>query len=259
MDLWIRFSFYRDVEIQIKLHKSFRSKVREWKKSGLIDGAIMTYHFEVPNNPDNLYVCLDIPSVDLPTYRTLSLSQETLDMIPKEIMTEIRRAELANLTKPTQDRLSILDYEFNLQNSNCSSEYRGASIPEILRFASEGTDIALEVLNDIKTRNGTWKNDWEIANTIQQRVKEQLTTKREHYFGFHFVCNPVFLCSPLMDYYLRGVLKDYIKGNGQVALSFLYDAEKNGNFNNALNQHSQSLKEFLQRFQNSLIAEFYNI
>jgi hypothetical protein len=225
----------------------------------LIDGAVMTYHFEVPNNPnDNLYVCLDIPSVDLPTYRTLSLPQETLDMIPKEIMTEIRRAELANLTKPTQDRLSILDYEFDLQHSNCSSEYRGASIPEILRFASEGTDIALEVLSDIKTRNETWKNDREIVDTIQQRVDKQLTTKRERYFGLHFVFNPVFLIQRV-DPYLRGVLKNYDNGNRQVALGFLYDAEKNGNINNTLNKHSQFLVAFFQRFQNSLIAEFYSI
>jgi len=166
--------------------------------------------------------------------------------------------ELATISNPTQDKLVILDYELDLQESDLSL-YKNAPIPEILRFASEGTDIALEVLSDIKTRNGTWKNDGEIANTIQQRVNKQLTTKREHYFGFHFVCNPVFVCSPSVDNYLRIVLKDYLKGNGQIALDFLYDAEKNGNINNALNRHCQFLKGFFQRFQNSLIAEFYSI
>jgi len=93
LDLWTRFSFYRDVETQIRLHKSFRSKVREWKKSGLIDGAVMTYHFKVPNNPtDNLYVCLDIPSVKLPTHRTKEMSQEMVKTIPKEIMTELKKS-----------------------------------------------------------------------------------------------------------------------------------------------------------------------
>ena len=219
----------------------------------------MTYHFGVPRRPsDNLYFCLDIPSVKLPTQRTIDLSQEIVKTIPKEIMTELRKVESETLSNPTHDKIAMIDYELDLQQSDLSP-YKNASIPEVLRFASEGTNIALEVLSDTKTRKETWKNDKEIAEAIQQRVNAKLTTKKELFFGFHFVGNPVFVCSPLVDNYLRGVLKNYDDGNRQVALDFLYDAEKNGNINDAVNKHIRFLNGFAARIQFSLSAEFNSL
>lgn len=192
----------------------------------------MTYHFGNSEGSDCLYVCLDIPSVELPINREMSLSKETLERVPKEIMTEIRKVGSENLSSSKQDRLDIYDYEFGFQYSDYLTLYDGASVEEILRFASKGTEIALEILSDTRTKDKTWRNDKEIADFVWKRVNEELTTTRERKQGFHFVCNPVFL-RYIVEWYLYGILSNIINENTQIALDYLYDVEKNSNFNSA--------------------------
>ena len=192
--MWIHFNFLCGKDKQIKLHKKLRSKILIWTKKKLINGAVLTYHFNTPRIPTNsLYVCLGIPIVRTPKNRSIIVSEETIKQIPKEIKTKMQKLVSENFNNSITDKLEILDYEFEMINNDAPSQYMGAPIEEILNFASKGTEIALELLDDIRTKNKTWSNDKSLADTIMRLINERLTTERERQIGLHFVCNPMML------------------------------------------------------------------
>src|SRR3989337_647682 len=122
--MWIHFNFKCDVNMQIRLHKIFRLKISEWTKSKLIDGEVLTYHFEPIRKPnDSLYLCLNIPSVKSPHSRSALITQETATQIPKEINSEIGRISLENLANPLIDKLEKLDYEMKMQINDAPRMY----------------------------------------------------------------------------------------------------------------------------------------
>jgi len=211
-------------ETQIRLHKIFRPKISDWKKSKLIDGAVLTYHFYIPRAPtDSLYVCLNIPSVKLPRNRSKLISEETAKQIPEEIKETMKKIVSENLTDLFTERLETIDYEFELTCNNAPSEYGGAPIEEILEFASIGTEIALEILDNHKTKNKTWENDKDIADAIIQNINKRLTTQRKRNYGLHFVCNPLSLWG--LESYLLSITNRLIDQNSCIALKQLYKIE----------------------------------
>lgn len=238
--MWIHFDFECDKETQIRLHKIFRPTISDWKESRLIDGSVLTYHFHIPRLPtDSLYICLNILSVNLPINRSKLLSEETVGQIPEEIKNKMREICSKNLTNPLMDRLEIIDYEFEMQCNNAPIAYDGAPIEEILNFASRGTEIALEILDNPKTRNRTWRTDGEIADSINQSIIQHLTSDRERKWGWHFTCNPTFLL-PHIESYLQKIANRRIDGSGYHALNFLYEIEETGNFTEAC-RHLKSI------------------
>jgi hypothetical protein len=137
---------------------------------------------------------------------------------------------------PFLDRLEVLDYEAELVCNNASFDYNGASIDNIIGFASEGTQIALEILDDARTKRKIWKNDKEIATEINQLVNNRRRTSDiEKYYGFHFVCNSVFLDLNI-EAYLRGILSQTADNESRIALVFLYEIEQSGDIGEALKQ-----------------------
>jgi len=162
----------------------------------LVKGAILTYHFNDPTNPDVLYVCLDIPAVKTPHERSLQLPEENVSQVPSEIINKITQ-----LCKETQIELgTIMDYEFDIASTRESyikagevwNYYRNAPTEEIIRFASIGTKIALCLHDMIENREIMLTNPEKLAGDILSRLKEELG---DNYFwlpeAFHFVCNPM--------------------------------------------------------------------
>jgi len=162
----------------------------------LVKGAILTYHFNDPFNPDMLYVCLDMPAVKTPHERSMQLPEETVSQVPSEIINKITQ-----LCKENQIELGvIIDYELDVASTRESyikagevwNYYRNAPTEEIIRFASIGTKIALNLLDMIENREITLTNPEKLAGDILSRLKEELGDK---YFwlreAFHFVCNPM--------------------------------------------------------------------
>lgn len=230
--MWIHFNFLCDVTTQIKLHKVFRSKISKWQGS-LIDGCVLTYHFESIRTPnDSLYVCLNIPSISPPTNRSILLSEAQKTQLPVEIRDIITELSSQYFVNPTLDRLQIRDYEFDIRNPTTLSTYR-ASVEEILNFASKGTEIALELLNDDRTKRQTWRNDKELATVINQLVHKRLTTENERHWGLHFVCNSMCFVANI-EGYLRGVLNQSLDGEVYWVLGYLDEIEKSGHIREAL-------------------------
>jgi len=192
--LWIHFNLPCGREVQQRLHNIFRHKIKDWEKRELVKGAVLTYHFQ--NDPtDSLYVCLDIPSVKEPTKRSVQLPNETIEQTPSEIIGTMKQ-----ICGQNQIKLEIRDYELETREAKIRKEsqgipyYRGAPVEEILRFASVGTKIALQVLDLLETGERHWTSDKELACFVLSRLKEELG---ENYFwlpeGWHFVCNPLLL------------------------------------------------------------------
>lgn len=227
--MWIHFDFKCGVESQIKLHKMLRSKITNWISLKLIAHSVLTYHFVDISSSlpfDSLYVCLDIPSIDLPKSRTIELSKAILKQIPKEIESKINDARTS--AEINIEALDIKDYELELINGNAPKYYGNAPIPEILHFASKGTEIALEVLSNSKTKNKAWKSDRQIAEYVNMKIQQKLKSQREMQYGFHFVCNPLFILNKI-ESYLRFILTRTIDGNSQRILDYLYSIEETGN------------------------------
>lgn len=241
-ELWIHFDFLCDLDTQIKLHKIFRSKISEWCDADLVTRSVLTYHYNYPHRDkcDSLYLCLEIPSVRLPSNRSNLVPEETLKQIPVEIRSITRQMTLEYLTNLDLDKLEVIDYEWELISCNASKQYKNAPIEEILRFASKGTEIALEILNSNKTRNRTWETDRTIVNSINKRIQENLVSDREQDLGLHFVCNSACLAKGI-ETIIRRISTNQIDGNGQGILEFLYEIERTGNFEKA-RQHF--LKEY---------------
>lgn len=179
-----------DGETQQRLHKVLRCEIKDWEKRTLIKGAILTYHFHVPSiRGDSLYVCLDMPAVKIPDERKIHLSNDTLGQIPSEIMGRIR-----HLCDQNQVELDVIDYEFNLMENRTWELYRNAPIEEIIRFASIGTEIAIQILDMTESHEQPWTTYEQLAGSILLQLKKELGAE---YFwlreAFHFVCNPLLL------------------------------------------------------------------
>lgn len=224
--MWIHFNFVCSQRTQLRLHKLLRSKIYDWKSSEAIRGLVLTYRIHPHRAPtDSLYLCLNIPSIRLPETRNTVVSEETKSQVPEEIMRTVERLSSENLTNPSLDKLEILDYEMELLLNNAPLQYQNAPVPEIINFASEGTEIALQILEDSRTRNRTWKDDKEIIEAIRQLVNERLSSQRERELGFHFAFNPLGWGSNI-ESYLRDILNGRSNGVGRRALDLLYRIEE---------------------------------
>ena len=178
----------------------FRQDIKEWESKNLVKGAVLTYHFGDPTrDPETLYLCLDVTTVQTPHERNLQLSGETISQIPPEIMNRIIQVCSQNRVK-----LGIIDYEFDVASTReraiktGQAYYRNAPTEEILRFASVGTRVAINLLDEIESQNLTVDDIAEktdltkLANSILSRLKKELG---DSYFwlpeAFHFTCNPM--------------------------------------------------------------------
>lgn len=123
--LWIHYNFLCDLDTQIKLHKIFRSNISEWDNVGWATRSVLTYHFHYPHKheSDSLYLCLEIPSVRLPSSRSNLVSDEILKQIPVEIQDTIRQITSEHFQNPNVDKLEVKDYEWELISCNASSQY----------------------------------------------------------------------------------------------------------------------------------------
>ena len=220
MKLWIRFNFACNVNTQIRVHKILRSKISEWQGS-LIDGCVLTYHFRYPPSvADSLYACFNVVSMNPSPCRTTYLSESQRNAIPTEIRDTIAGLASQYLVNPKSD-LQVIDYELDIQNSDTQRMYE-SSVTEVLNFASKGTEIALEVLKDARTKNQTWKNDKEIAVNIIKLINECLATQIERNNGLHFVCNSLGLWN--LEPYIHGIVNNTIPPDSR-ALAQLYQIE----------------------------------
>lgn len=245
--LWIHYNFLCDLDTQIKLHKLFRPKISEWCNADLAAHSVLTYHFKYPRNHegDSLYLCLEIPSVRLPSSRSNLVPEETLRQIPAEIRNAITQVALEYLTNPRLGKLEVRDYQWELISGNASRQYKNATIEEILRFASKGTSVALEILGDERTKNRTWGTDGEIAGSINKRIKEHLISDRERKMGLHFSCNSAFLAN-VVEIIIRKILNQQINGSGRSILEFLYEIERTGNFEEAMQHFLRGYRQYFQ-------------
>ncbi|NHJ31392.1 MAG: hypothetical protein FK732_00875 [Asgard group archaeon] len=223
--MWIHYNFLCDVNTQIRIHKIFRSKINEWFGS-LIDGSVLTYHYAIPRKSnDSLYVCLKIPSLNVPIDRRIQLSSKIEKNIPEDIRIAISELSSEYLIDSI-DKLEKRDYEYDLTVNNSSAIYK-TSVNGILNFASKGTKIALNILNDNRTKQEIWKNDLEFGVTIKQLVQAQLNSENERRWGLHFVFNS--LCFPkIVETYMRRILDGSLDGQTNYALNFLYEIETSG-------------------------------
>lgn len=230
--MWIHFNFLCDVNIQIKLQRIFRLKIVEWQGS-LVNGCVLTYHFQFPRTPsDSLYFCLNISSMSPTTNRSLLISKEQTTQLPREIRDTMTELSSRYFINPRLDKLEIRDYEFDINNPEALALYN-ASVGEILNFASKGTEIALDILNDDRTKKKTWANDKELATVISQLVHERLASKSERHWGVHFVCNSMCFTTNI-EGYLRSILSQSSNGEGYWALGYLDEIESSGNILEAL-------------------------
>jgi hypothetical protein len=237
--MWVHFNFLCKVDTQIKLHKIFRSKISKWQGS-LIDGYVLTYHFEFPRAPsDSLYVCLNIRSMSPPANRSLFLSQEQIAQLPREVQDTVTELSSQHLLNPELDKLQIRNYEFDIDKPETLSLY-SASVEGILNFASKGSEIALELLDDNRTKQQNWRNDKELVTAINQLVYERLTTENERNWGLHFACNSMCFTT-VIEGYLRGILSQSLNGEGYWALGYLDEIEKGDNIREALKRFAPVL------------------
>ena len=151
-------------------------------------------------------------------------------------MTDLSKEHL----KESLDRLEKRDYEYDLIVNNSSNTYK-TSVEGILNFASKGTSIALEMLNDNRTKQENWQNDKEIATTIKQLVQSRLKPEIERHWGLHFAFNS--MCFPtIVETYMRMILDGRFDGSTNGAISFLYEIENKGNIEIAVKQLSPILQ-----------------
>jgi hypothetical protein len=167
------------------------------------------------------------------------VSDETLAQIPLEIECTIRQTTKMHLTNPPWDKLEVIDYDWELRSCNASKIYNNAPIEEILRFASKGTEIALETLGSNKTRNETLGNRWKYSE-IKKSIQANLISDRERKEGLHFVNNSTFLYDDI-EPIIRRIMKQQIDGKGRGILEFLYEIERTGN---PWEAHRHFLKEY---------------
>lgn len=115
----------------------------------------------------------------------------------ERICEENRIATRYDPNNPPDKRLIIIDYELNIiENESGKRFYRNASMEEILRFASAGTDIALHVLEQETLSRYLKSSDVESQSKLATYIYSALENKLgKNYFwlreAFHFVCNPL--------------------------------------------------------------------
>ena len=187
--MFIHFDLFCDRETQEKLYQELRHKIEEWKKIGLVQRAVMTFHF--PNG--SLYVCLDIPGVKESIKQ--HLSAEEIKQIPEPIIKSINFVSEENAVK-----LGITNYKIEIEQAKKGSEKNGkiyyddAPVNEILRFASIGTKITFEVYQVLETDKEVWFSDKELSDFIFSRLKDELGSNYKWIdWALHFVCNPLLL------------------------------------------------------------------
>jgi hypothetical protein len=191
--MFIHFDLPCDRKMQHKLHQMFRHKIAEWKKVGLVSRAILTYHYHTPSvSSDSLYVCLELPTVTGEAAEE-KLSRETIAGIPSQISEFFDR-----VCKENHVSCKAIGYITEIQRAKRSCEqrgetyYDGAPIEETIRFASLGTEIAMEVLDLLETGRAPWSQDSELSEFIFSRLRRELGPD----YGWmnralHFVCNPL--------------------------------------------------------------------
>jgi hypothetical protein len=167
----------------------------------------------------------------LPAIRSTYLSEEQKAKIPKEIRDAMKELSSQHLVNPDLDKLEVRDYEFDINKPETLSLYN-ASVGEILNFASKGTEIALQLLEDNKTKQLDWRNDKELVAAINQLIHERLTTENERNWGLHFACNSMCFGTHI-EKYLKGILNQSFDGEDYWALGYLYDIEKSGDIREA--------------------------
>jgi len=169
--------------------------------------------------------------------------EETLDQIPAEIRNTIKQMTFEHLTNPQLDKLEAIDYEWDLTSRNASAKYNNAPIEEILRFASKGTEIALKILDNNKTRNWTWVIDGKIVDSIKKRIQENLILDRKRKWGLHFVCNSTFMTTDI-EKIIQRILNQQIDGKVRGILEFLYEIERTGNFGEAWQHFLKGYRQY---------------
>jgi hypothetical protein len=207
--MFIHFDLPCDRITQQKLHHMFRLKIQEWKEVGLIERAVLTYHF--PNG--SLYLCLDIPAVKRSTEQKIRPSLDEIKQIPKPIISSINVACKENAIK-----LGITDYEIEIEQAKKRSEekgseyYDGAPVKEVLQFASLGTQIALSFLQSLEIEKDRWHSDKELSDFIFLQLKEKLGTDYKWtIWALHFVCNPLLIPEGAILYPFSNRILEYLK------------------------------------------------
>jgi hypothetical protein len=173
----------------------------------LVTRGVLTFHFNNPPDPDYLQVCLDIPTVrELTRQEEAEVSQETKSLIPSSITEYVD-----NVSRENHIEMRVLNYRLEIETAKRNKEnkrepyYDGAPVDEILRFASIGTGIALEVFGQLETNENTWERDVELAEFIELRLGDELGSDYQWAnCAWHFVCNPLLL--PLGEGYLTTLL-----------------------------------------------------
>ena len=203
--MYVHFYLVCNASIQMRLHHAFRQKVKEWKDFGLVSRAVMTYHFNNPPDPDYLSICLDVPSVQEPVESSVIVSQERMNL-PSLIT-----AYVNDVCKKNQIEPKIFNYRLEIEAAKKKKEekgelyYNGAPVDEILRFASTGTGIALEVLNRLEQNEKTWNQDLELAEFIESRLRDEFESSYKWIdWAWHFVCNPLLVSEGYLTAILYG-------------------------------------------------------
>lgn len=193
--MFIHFNLPCNMETQKRLHRTFRHKIREWKESGVVDRAVLTYHFGVPDTTDSLFVCLDIPTVEEATKQKVEVSQKTKKQIPSLIMQYFNY-----ICRENHIILRIINYKSDIEREKKKHEqngipyYNGSPVEEILRFASAGTKIAFKVLDQLEKDEKTWNRDIELSQFIFSRLRGELGADYKWMKkALHFVCNPLLI------------------------------------------------------------------
>jgi hypothetical protein len=195
MSLFIHFNLLCNRDTQIRFHNRIRKKLKEWRGSGLVARAVLTYHFNNPPDPDYLQLCLDIPTIEEPPESKTEVSRETLNLIPSAIIEYINKLSSENAveTKVFNYRL-VIEAQKKYKEEKHEPYYNGASVEQILRFASVGTRIAVEVLDQLGEEENTWNHDMELSEFIKSRLESEFG---HNYlwldWAWHFVCNPLLL------------------------------------------------------------------
>jgi len=166
----------------------------EWKESEKIIRAVMTYHFNSSPVPDYLSLCLDIPSVQEPTDPVVKLEPMMMNL-PSLIFNHVN-----DICRQNQIKMEIYNYRLEIDAQKRESEekgnpyYEGAPVDEILRFASSGTEIALDVLNRLEKNPKIWNQDLELARFIESRLQSEFGLDYKWIkLAWHFTCNPLLI------------------------------------------------------------------
>ena len=179
---------------QIRLHDSFRRKMKELKVSGTAGRAVMTFHFNNPPTPDYLSVCLDVPSIQEPTEPKVEVEPAMMNLhsLIIDYVNEVCRQNQIEM-KTYNYRLEIEEQKKVMEEKG-EPYYDGAPVDEILRFASIGTQIALDVLNSLEQNRNIWDQDLELAKFVESRLQSEFGLEYTWIeWAWHFACNPLLI------------------------------------------------------------------